>query len=81
MWNWTFKNVFRSQRSDGKGGHKKRRAWRAKWQALLTSKTPYPSWYFVGYLELDQKVWQMSTIWASKTDMKAATGYPPGGKE
>ncbi len=81
LWNGAFKNVFRSQRSDGKGGHKRRRAWRAKWQALLTSTTTYPSWYFVGYLQEDQKAWEMSKIWGSKAEMLTDTGYPPGGKE
>ena len=77
LWNSVFAELYHSQRSDGKGRNTTRKEWREEWHKTLTDKHARPRYYFVGYIEKDQKQWQMSTIWSSESRMKAATGYPP----
>jgi hypothetical protein len=85
LWNDSFEQLWFSQRNDGKGAHKNRKAWRSKWAELLAGDQRRPTFYFHGYLEpgpiagQDQKLWELSRIWGSKSRLFDDTEYPPKG--
>jgi hypothetical protein len=82
FWNTAFVKNFASQRTDGKGTHNKRKAWRTEWALRLPDiRNKFaPGFYFDGWGEppikgKDQPQWKLSKIWGSRAILKEATGY------